>query len=582
MKRTLVMLMAMLMVLTLMVGCASEPAAITEPAETPSTTTDATTAETPADTTEEPIDEPAEDTTTEVPVEEPAEEPTVELPQPGPVELPIASELTTYSMWIPNFMDSAMPQNDPNEFPVWQEMERRTNIHIEWTLGTSSNAAEQFSLMLTAEDYTDLFAGALNNLVGGVDYSIEEEIIIDLAEMVPQYMPNYYALITADEYTRKCCYTDTGKLGALRVAQDSAEPPFYGWVARQDMLDAIAFEGTMETISDWDTVLAGLKEAGLGKLYLGTTTGQQDLIMQAYGVSTTFLQKDGQVFYGPVEDGYREYLAKIVEWNEAGYIDPDFAGRTSGWYQDFSLLISGEMFVMPTIYTMYDLIAMMGASNPDMKLIAVDVPKLNEGDSLFVKNFGGPTRQHLGGSSVCVSTACEDVPTILKWFDYFCTEEGYMLGNYGIEGESYNLVEGEVVYTDLILNNPDGFTKSQMQGLYSINSYITQYYDFNRAGGGLSEDAIACTALWCSDYDFDKAYDLPTDGIMTMTTEESEDLGSRVSDIQTYVQEYSALVVTGQKDLDSTWDEYVANIEAMNLQECIDTYQAAYDRFLAR
>ena len=38
----------------------------------------------------------------------------------------------------------------------------------------------------------------------------------------------------------------------------------------------------------------------------------------------------------------------------------------------------------------------------------------------------------------------------------------------------------------------------------------------------------------------------------------------------------------GQKDLDATWDEYVAHIEAMNLQRCIEVYQAACDRFNAR
>jgi len=67
-----------------------------------------------------------------------------------------------------------------------------------------------------------------------------------------------------------------------------------------------------------------------------------------------------------------------------------------------------------------------------------------------------------------------------------------------------------------------------------------------------------------------------------MTFEEAEDLGSRESDIQTYVEEYTALVISGQKDLASSWDEYVANIEAMDLQACIDVYQAAYNRFLAR
>lgn len=333
------------------------------------------------------------DVQTDAPAPSEPETPNAETPAepPGEVTLPIAAESTTYTMWVPNFLDAAMSYNDPNEFPIWQELERRTNIHIDWTLATLANAQEQFSLMLTSQSCTDLMAGAPSFLTGGIDYSIDEDIILDLTELVPEYMPNYYALLTADDYSRKTCYTDSGRLGQLQVVQD--------------------------------------------------------------------------------------------------------------------------------------------------------------------------------------------VPTILRWFDYLCTDEGFLLGNYGIEGTSYTLVDGEPVYTDLILANPDGLTRGQAQSLYSINTYITQYYDYTRGWGGTSEAALGCMDIWCADYDYVNSYDLPP---VTLTIEETENLGSAVNDIATYVEEYSAQVVTGQKNLDATWDEYVAHIEAMNLQRCIEVYQAACDRFNAR
>ena len=39
--------------------------------------------------------------------------------------------------------------------------------------------------------------------------------------------------------------------------------------------------------------------------------------------------------------------------------------------------------------------------------------------------------------------------------DYLYSEEGIMLTNYGIEGVSYELVNGEPVYTELLTNNPE-------------------------------------------------------------------------------------------------------------------------------
>ena len=560
MKKVLSLILALLMLLSVLAACGSAPVGDNSTANHPDGDTDSAapnTDESPAVT---------EDPTSAEPVT---------------ISLPITDEVTSYSFWVPNFIDSATPYNDPNEFPIWQALEEKTNIHINWELGAVSNAAEQFSLMLTSQDYTDLFAGVGEFLVGGIDYSIEEDIIVDLADLVPQHMPNYYELLCADEYSRKCSYTDTGKLGGLHPISDSREPCWYGWVVRQDMLDAIGFEGAMETIDDWDTVLAGLKEAGLGYLYLGATTGQSDLLMSAYDVSSSFLQKDGTVFYGPTDPGYHDYLAKLVEWTQAGYIDPDNAGRTTGWYTDFPLLVSGEAAIMPTLYTMFDLISAMGADVPDFKLTHVDVPKLHAGDKQRVGNFA-INLTTLGGSITCVSTACKDIPTILHWFDWFFTAEGTMLTNYGIEGESYDLVDGEPVWTAYISNNPDGYTKAQMQGLYQVHSYIVQHYDFTRAGSGLSDAAMEYQNIWASDFDYDNFYTLPGQNALSLTAEESEDIGSRESDIRTYVEEYTALVVAGQKDLESTWDAYVANVEAMGVQECIDIYQAAYDRFLAR
>ena len=200
-RRLFSLLLAALMLLSLLAACGQ--------AETPAASDGD--AQTDAPATSEPETSDAETST------EPADESVDEPAAPGEVTLPIAAESTTYTMWVPNFLDSAMSYNEPNEFPVWQELERRTNIHIDWTLATLANAQEQFSLMLTSQSCTDLMAGAPSFLTGGIDYSIDEDIILDLTELVPEYMPNYYALLAADDYSRKTCYTDSGRLGQLQV-----------------------------------------------------------------------------------------------------------------------------------------------------------------------------------------------------------------------------------------------------------------------------------------------------------------------------------------------------------------------------
>ena len=60
-----------------------------------------------------------------------------------------------------------------------------------------------------------------------------------------------------------------------------------------------------------------------------------------------------------------------------------------------------------------------------------------------------------------------------------------------------------------------------------------------------------------------------------------EEVAQRVAQIQTeaqnYVRQNAAAFITGQKDLDAEWDAYVAGLEALGVQEYVDTFQKAMD-----
>ncbi len=60
-----------------------------------------------------------------------------------------------------------------------------------------------------------------------------------------------------------------------------------------------------------------------------------------------------------------------------------------------------------------------------------------------------------------------------------------------------------------------------------------------------------------------------------------EETAQRVAQIRTelqaHVTQHAAAFITGQKDLDADWDAYVAGIEALGVQEFVDTVQKAED-----
>ena len=51
--------------------------------------------------------------------------------------------------------------------------------------------------------------------------------------------------------------------------------------------------------------------------------------------------------------------------------------------------------------------------------------------------------------------------------------------------------------------------------------------------------------------------------------------------INTYVDEYQAQVVTGQLDLDASWDEYMNKLKNMGVEKLNEVDGAAYERWLS-
>ena len=103
-----------------------------------------------------------------------------------------------------------------------------------------------------------------------------------------------------------------------------------------------------------------------------------------------------------------------------------------------------------------------------------------------------------------------------------------------------------------------------------VKKYWSETYD---------EDSLYAVEIW-SDTPTDKAYDLPTS--LFFTSEESSVYATKVTDVETYANEYILTCITGDADIDATWDDYVEKVWSLGLQDCIDATQNAYERYLSR
>ena len=99
------------------------------------------------------------------------------------------------------------------------------------------------------------------------------------------------------------------------------------------------------------------------------------------------------------------------------------------------------------------------------------------------------------------------------------------------------------------------------------------------AGGWTDVDRAVIEAYDDPDRDF--AHLLPLTYV-TIDSAVSQEYSAIMSDIATYVQQYTADVIIGNVKIDDTWDAYLAQLESMELAKATGYMQDAWDQYLAK
>ena len=489
--------------------------------------------------------------------------------------LPISDEKTTLSYWRV-WSNDYTP--DFNAYQVNKEMEEKTNVKIEFTTVASSIAKEKFGILLASQDLPDLIE---NNVAypGGGEKAISDGIYIDMAPYVEKVMPTYRALRESDETVRKMTISDTGKMWGIypffcnNDMELCAEPSWIGMVVRQDWLDDLKLEQP-HTIDQWHTVLTAFKEQkGAEAPLLLSKTGimPYDYFLSAYGVKSEFYKDGDKVKFGPIEDGYRQYLELMSQWYAEGLVDQNFISNeiTSNAPKDY--IATGKSGAATYSWAGTGNYLYETGSTTDEKINwqPITGPVLKEGDVCQARNISYIAIQ----APVSVTTACKEPEIAAKWLDYQYTYDGFIANSFG-DAECYTVDDGKYAFTDKIMNGEHGVTPQIEQFSYRRKDFpglvSWEVYDLTNPAERLAAREI---------YDSDGT-DLVLPKI-EMTDQEGNEYNALYTDIQTYVQEMTAAYIMGSESLDS-FDSFVETVKGMNIDRCIEIQQAALERYDAR
>ena len=162
------------------------------------------------------------------------------------------------------------------------------------------------------------------------------------------------------------------------------------------------------------------------------------------------------------------------------------------------------------------------------------------------------------------------VPEAMKYFDFWYTEEGSLLNAMGVEGTHYTNENGELKYTDLVMSY-EGGAPNYMRTIGGQE--IGYFAELGPEIAGMTEEAAEGFKEYADNKWTVKAF--PS---LSYTTEEERIIASKGTDISTYTKETQQNWIMGNKDVDATWDQYIADLKSLGLDELLAAYQAAYDR----
>lgn len=507
---------------------------------------------------------------------ESGDESQAETAETGEFQLPIVDEPTTLSYFVADDSNAAIMTTDWNDNEFYQEMERRTGVHLEFEMVSSADYQTNFNLMIASGNLADMIYVGASYYAEGVDAAIDDGYFLDLTDLVDEYMPNYEKVRTSDVQYELLSTTDSGRLGAVYELRQSKQGPWLGLWIRQDWLDDLGLD-TPVTFDDYHEVLTAFKneKGATAPLILNFSGSDGEFGTMSGGLNVLNswqLDETGKVNFGPYMDAWKEYVTIMHQWYTEGLIDPDFMA-TDERTADMAKVVTGASGLFAALYTMPSVYE-AASEDPNMNLAPVNPPVMNEGDEGHIR-----LRDSYTSGNTAISADSENWEVALRWLDYLYTDEGALLANYGVEGDTFEFDEnGEPVFTDKILNNENGWTMTQTVASYLCPSAgIANWSDWTRELAGVPEKDQACYDVWS---EFSDDWRLPSS--VTLTQDESTERAALYADISTIVKEQTAQFISGALDIEENWDAYISALEASGMERAIEITQAAYDRYLAR
>lgn len=268
-------------------------------------------------------------------------------------------------------------------------------------------------------------------------------------------------------------------------------------------------------------------------------------------------EKDGEIYDRYTDTEYIRWLKMFRQLGEEGYLANDIFVDTRTQMEE--KLSQGRYFCMLYQYT--DMLSQqktLYANDPNSVYIAVDGPKNSAGDDPTL-----PTTNINGWTVTLISKNCKDPERAIAFLDYLMSERGQMITYLGVEGVTYDMIDGKPVLKDevqeLLNTNREAYDK-----IYGADDAYWMLQDNIMQLQWKQESSPAVKQLeeWGSDFIvYNGQYDifLPPDSKEASAEDKITKLWSETLP--------RLLLASSEEEFDQIFEEFIAEREALGFAD---------------
>lgn len=457
-----------------------------------------------------------------------------------------------------------------DNWPVFRKAAELTNIKLKGTAPSSAtNSEEVFNMMISSGKLSDI-----------VQYNREElnqygmkGAFIPLNQLIGKYAPNFSNFLKKRSDVKRLITAADGNIYYIPHVRDGEVAR--GWFIRQDWLDKLNLDRP-DTVGEYYQVLKEIKEGdpnGNGikdeiPFFARHTDYGINGLLILWKARSSWYAEDGRVLYGPYTPEYKTALINIAKWYKEGLIDPQIYTRGLDSRKE---LLSDNLG--GSTHDWFGSTALFNDKLKDnitgFKFLPIAPPAGIDG----VRREN--SKRSIGGEEGWAISYSNSHPVeTIKFFDFFWTEYGRKLMNFGIKGITYEMFNGKPEFQNWLIESDRNILDILYED-YGAQQRIGFQQDFSYEEQWMTPTALDGINLYRkNDFMLDQFPNL------TFTEEEYKMIYTLLPDIESYVEEMRERYLLGAENVEESFDSYLANLKKMGIEQLIDIYQKAYQRYI--